>query len=596
MPSPGVLLLRESAAVVLRPRAYLRRAVVLVLLLLLIGVAWSVGAPRGGGWTSQALGSVARTLLSTFYVGLTLLLLFSMPGAAGGLIAGEREAGSLGLLRMTPLGPYQIVAEKFLSRIAHAAQLIVLAGPLFFAPLFFGGVTVMEVLTVILFPLSAATWAAGLGLVFSSFHRRAASAVLWTYLAAVAWHVLGSGLLEALGATPASPLVFHLFPLWTYLVLPVQQNLAPDPALLWLVPLETAAFAAACVVLAGWLMGREGRAGAVAMDRETPVQVRRRVWANPVAWKEVRAGGTLAVRRLMAAALALTGFSIFWALPKRWPLLQWGAGSDVLYAALGVAIAAGGLIGAAWARRRRFYWTLALVAAVAGTGIWCAAVLVTPRTSPGIGTMTLQVVLFPLVYFVHFFMLLGAAVAGATAVVQERVRGTLETLRMTPLPSRAFIQGKVWGCWWTLLPAGVVLVLGCGMAVMTREPSPLGVILALAVAFASLFAVVRMGLFVSARSRRPAQAILLSMGLLIGYLALLPLLGILLFQIDGEPVLYLNPWYWMAEGMSPAASRRGVGSAAAGALLFCAGAIGLGLALQALAAKAFASEWRDGRR
>jgi ABC-type transport system involved in multi-copper enzyme maturation permease subunit len=469
-------------------------------------------------------------------------------------------------------------------------KLLVLAGPLFCTPLFFGGVSFTEIATALLFPLSAAVWVAAVGLVCSALHRRAAPAVLWTYLAAVAWHVLGWGLLAFLELDGDPAVGAHLLPLWSYLLLPVLQNLnLHQPELLWMLPLETAAFAAVCVVLAGWLMGREEREGS---GRETSVQVRRTVWNNPVAWKEVRATHTLAVRRLMSAVLALAGFSFFWALSKRWPLSVYGDAADIVYVVISIVVGAAGMIGAAWVRRRRFYWTAALIAAGAGLGLWGLAVISTPTPSQqGAGMMTSKMVLQPLLFFLLFFMILGGAVAGATAVIHERVRKTYEALRMTPLPARAFIQGKAWGCWWTLMPSGIVVLVTSIMSLLMGEMEALGLVLMLLVVFATLFAVVRLGLFVSARARRPARAVLLALGVLIGYLAVLPVVGALILWRDAEIVLYINPFYWIGSSME-----RSVGEHVAGCLCFCVGAVGVGLWLHAMAASAFKSErWIERR-
>jgi ABC-type transport system involved in multi-copper enzyme maturation permease subunit len=591
MTQPGLLLLRESAAVARRPRAFLRRAVVLVLLALIVLVAWSVSAPAGGTYSSQALGELARALTNAFFIGLGIVLVFVMPGASAGLIAGEREEGSLELLRMTPLGPGRIVAEKLLSRIAVALQLVVLAGPLFCTPLFFGGVTGRDIATAVLFPLGAAAWMAGLGIACSALHRRAAPAVLWTYLAALAWHVLGSGAASLLELPAASTATLLLLPLWTFLVLPATQNLfLGRPDLLWQAPLAAAAFASACAAFAGWQLDREDAAGGGRAGTDTAPRARAEIRGSPFIWKEIRTGHASAVRRLLVAALALGGFATLWALAYRWPIAAAGDAVSGSCIASGVAVAAGGLLGAAWPRRRRFYWTVALVAAAAGLALWGSAFAVTPRESANPGLMTAQVVLYPLVVALVLLMLLGAAVSGATAVVHERVRKTIDALRMTPLPARAFIIGKTAGCAWTLLPAAAALLVDVALLWLIREmPASAGALL-LAVVACTLYAVIAMGLLVSARSRRPAQAVIVSIGILAGYLFIVPLVALLLSRGNAELVGWINPIYWIVELLTDYPAERRFATLAGGSLLFCAGAAAVGLGLEALAAKAFESE------
>jgi ABC-type transport system involved in multi-copper enzyme maturation permease subunit len=302
-------------------------------------------------------------------------------------------------------------------------------------------------------------------------------------------------------------------------------------------------------------------------------------------------GHGTAVRRILVACLALGGFSVFWALPKRWPLSGMGYAMELVFIALGVLIAAGGLLGAAWPRRRRFYWTAALVAVATGLGMWGIAFAVTPRGSSNSGQMTAQVVLYPVVFAVVLLMMLGGAVAGATAVVHERVQKTAESLRMTPLPARAFILGKAVGCVWTLLPAAAVLLAAVAMLWLMRKMPASACALLLAVVACTLLAVIQMGLFVSARARRPAQAVLVALGLLAGYLFIVPLLSLLVMR-GGSPelIFYLNPLYWIAELLTDYPAERRASALAGGCALFCAGAVAISLWFAALAAKAFESE------
>ncbi len=377
---------RELAALARRRSEFPVRTAGLLMLLLVLGLAWSNLIRYGGGaFTSQQLARVGRGLLVAFHVTLTSVLLLAVPAAMAGALAGEREEKSLDLLRMTPLGAFQIVLAKFLARLGSVLLWVVLAAPFVLVPLFFGGVTPADAWLAVLYPVGAAVWAASASLLASAYAARALTAALATFIGAGAWHALVAILL--VGAFDLEEHSLHALPVVAYFIVPVEwmENGGRQlGSFLWVIPLETLAFALASVWIASRRLRRESeargemearaarRAGPrpAAPGRPADPAGRRRVWGHAVAWKEIAAETGSGTRRLLGLGLILYvgGFllAVAMELDDVSALVSGAAGGLVILA---------GIAGALRKRWRRPCWSVALfVAAMAGAmAIRCAA-------------------------------------------------------------------------------------------------------------------------------------------------------------------------------------------------------------------------------
>jgi ABC-type transport system involved in multi-copper enzyme maturation permease subunit len=528
--APGVLIRRELSAMARRRRMYLARAALLGVLMLVFVSAWD----RWRDGTSQALAASARSLMSSVYVCLYLGLVFVMPAVMGGVIAGEREAGRLDLLRMMPLTAFQLVAEKFLSRFLYALQWVALCAPFFLSPLFLGGVTPAELAVAVLFPVWAALWTGAVGLLFSALTRRAVTAALATYLFAIVWNL--PGLLvtcELFRLTPDE--ASHYFHLFGYFWLPLRHQFRVPEEFTWQLPLETAGIAVLCLAGAASRLGWEAAAGSAAALRADIGKRRSAVWANPLAWKEVAMGFGSGVRRTMVAGLAVYAGAYFAVLAGN----RQGGPRGVLWTVAGV-IALAGLLGAYLPKARKFFWSLSAVTLAIGIMIpFVATTGSRPVEQESVEVFSAILILF---------LCLVAASSSGHGVAHERASMTFEGLLITPLTARAIVDGKALGCWWGLVPGLALLALELVLLPACFRFRALGSCLVGATFLSWILVTVQFGLWMSSRARTPARAGAATIGLILAYVAAVPLLVLLVTRGGGDWAAWINPGYWINMG------------------------------------------------
>jgi ABC-type transport system involved in multi-copper enzyme maturation permease subunit len=626
------LVRRELAALSRRRSEYPLRTVGLVILLAAMALVWNDLIRWGGGsFTSQQMARFGRDLLVAFNITVTCLMLIAMPAATAGAIAGEREDRSLDLLRMTPLGPLQIVLSKLAARLASGLQWLVLAAPFLFVPLAFGGVTPAQVLVAVLFPVGAAVWAASAALLASALARRAQTALLATFIGGGAWHALVA--IVCLGLMNLDEAAIHLLPVIGYFAVPVDilERVGGRPnaePFLWMLPLETLLFAAVCVAVAARRVARESEQAAVAeaapartkRARAAAAAGRRRIWDRPVAWKEVAAESGSGTRRLLGLGLALYLGGLLLALTDALH------DAEAFFAGLaGAAVITLGLAGAARRRWTRPCMTLALSITAAegirillrmqerasvghmpelmvGTGgILVAAVLVArhrrvlaagaallvlalivPGSHQGIGWGREFITIGSVILAAYLALM--APMLASGAVAGERKRGTLEGLLLTPLTAPQILSGKSLGVWAALGPGLAVLAAHLVLLARLERPEPLGAVMAALLAAAWLGMTIELGLLFSARFRMPLQALLFTIGTILLYVAGLPLLAVLSTAgRGGEGILVFNPVYWFITSLEYRANRMYWGGPVDSATGFFAGYVVFTLACLGLA-------------
>ena len=116
----------------------------------------SGAAQTGSGW----FGLLARLSMAVIW--------FIGPFLTADCIAREKREGTLGLLWLTPLRPWQVVLAKSLARTLGGFTLLAAAIPVFAIPLLMGGVGWPDVVRLLLLQVSALVLSLSAGLVASS--------------------------------------------------------------------------------------------------------------------------------------------------------------------------------------------------------------------------------------------------------------------------------------------------------------------------------------------------------------------------------------------------------------------------------------------
>jgi len=101
------------------------------------------------------------------------------------VIAGEREGGTLGLLRMTGTSPLTLLLGQGVSGIVIGCLILAIQFPFIVLTITLGGILWNQVLAALLALLAHLVLCAGVGLFFSTVCKRAGSAAFYTFLAQV---------------------------------------------------------------------------------------------------------------------------------------------------------------------------------------------------------------------------------------------------------------------------------------------------------------------------------------------------------------------------------------------------------------------------
>lgn len=458
---------------------------------------------------AESLGEAAKRSTQTFVaVSLVQLVLmcFIAPVFTAGAITQERDANTFHILLATPLSSPQIVVGSLLGRLFFIWTLLLAGFPIFCVTMLFGGVTLAAVIqslllagvtglvmgsaailvsvlsvgtrrTILAFFVAVAVYLIGVGALGLSPWGRLPEATPHGTLpglrapAQMSWlapfHPL-LALLVVIGVTPAPSAadLQHYSALWRWMLV--------DPALGYLVFTTTVSVILCAIAIA--LLRRVTRDGSAAraawrawLTWRSGPRTPRRVWNNPVAWREActraSAGGRSALRWVFVGAALLAG----------------------------VALWIAHLNGAFSPPERVRYWLTALLW-VELTGL-----------------------------------LLMVTATGATALTREKESRTLELLLTTPLTSRYILGGVIRGL--VSFVAPIVAVPAITLLLFTasdllmpadrRATTPEAMLIAPAILLtcSALGAVV--GLQASLHCRRSTQAVMLSAGIMLGTTGLL---------------------------------------------------------------------------
>jgi ABC-type transport system involved in multi-copper enzyme maturation permease subunit len=483
----------------------------------------------GGGLLLQArersLADLAKQATQTFMaVSMVQLFLMSFvaPIFCAGAITQEKDANTYNILLTTPLSNAQIVLGSLFSRLYFVWALLLSGLPIFCITMIYGGVTTTEIFES--FGLAACTGlVTGSLAILISFLKVGTRRTIFAFFVGIGAYLLGVGVvgLSPIGQFAHAPPATTFFdstrlyqmswlaavhPFLALLVV-TGQTPAPDPVAAhaygwpagWLLAypqygyMAVTTLASAVMVLISLIYVRRGaKEGEVTLlarllqallprgarsERRKP----RRVWRNPIAWREATtrasAGGRSLLRLLFNAAGLACGLALLIAYHGG----TWGSGP----------------------------------AATAGVRAW----------------------LTPLVWMELAVILFVVTSTAATTLTREKESLTIELLLSTPLTSRYIIAGMLQGLVRLVIPLiGVPTItvalfalldlfpLGRGAAVTTLEAVflvPLQM-----VAFAALAAMV--GLHFSLLSKKTVQAVMISTTIVLGATGLLTACGLAL--------------------------------------------------------------------
>ena len=300
----GPIFYREAAVAPKRPKTFVIRGVYVLALFLLLctgylvldgsrSLATSGDSARFGGW------------MFTLLAPLQLLVLASLAAVgAAASVAQEKDRRTLILLLLTRLSGFEIVVGKLAATLLTPLSMLVCALPLFLTLPLLGGVSPQQVFGVFLVTAASIVLAGSVGTVVGMWRDKTFQAIAVTVL----------GLLMYVGLGEIAGSVMTGMPEWVRLSLSPPRALAAAASPMASLSGETASGVALFIVITlllslavlaigvakvrVWNPSREIRLKGSEADRTAPVgsdtapaswkaRAPRRVWDNPILWREV---------------------------------------------------------------------------------------------------------------------------------------------------------------------------------------------------------------------------------------------------------------------------------------------------------------------
>ncbi len=309
----GPILAREWMVAPRRASFYVQRATFVIVLFSLVCTAWALVA---GIQQVRNLGDLSRFGSMVFQIVMPLELIVTMflaAVAAASAVSQEKDRRTLILLLLTRLSSSEIVLGKLTSSLIGIANLIFAALPLLLVISLLGGVSISQVLLGTLIVLVTSFWCAALSNLFAFWREKTFQTLALTMLAITGWLVI----CEAIAAGT----ITQISPAWAEVLSPVRalwgvcQPLSQSS---WSsVPGGAATLHSLLAILVGcvwclisimrlrvWNPSRQLRVQApepdevydalsptsaekVADKRSWKVRAPRKMWSNPVLWREM---------------------------------------------------------------------------------------------------------------------------------------------------------------------------------------------------------------------------------------------------------------------------------------------------------------------
>jgi ABC-type transport system involved in multi-copper enzyme maturation permease subunit len=339
---------------------------------------------------------------------LTLVLLVA-PAATAGAVCLDKARGTLDHLLVTDLSNAEIVLGKLTARLVPVLGLVACVLPVMALTSLLGGIDPLLLLGSFLVATGCAFLGGSLALTLSVYGRKTHEVLMLTYLVLVVW-VMAPVVLEVIGILLAGNprwISGSILADWVELSNPYYLALPPPWMSARLGVGNYLGFLATCLAISAMLVGL------------ATVRIRR------VALKQAGRPASGRGRRLVRLARLLA--------PPRLP---------------GPSLERNPVAWREWHRSRpslmmRVAWGL-----YAALGLLWVALAGWPSTTPPgmhgevIGIMNL---------FQVSIGLLLLSVGAATSLAEERVRGSLDVLLSTPMPTRSILAGKWWGSFRSVL-------------------------------------------------------------------------------------------------------------------------------------------------
>lgn len=175
-------------------RAYWNQAAYLLVLGLIVlvgyGTASSADYYRGSpSFDPVMIQAKLHEFYNYIFIALSALISLIAPALTAATITTERQSLTLDLLITTPLTAAQLLYGKLVSSVAFITLLLVLSLPASALCVMLGGATLGDIFRIYVIICIDGLVIAAIGLYFSCAVRQSLAAILWTYLAVIAYYI-----------------------------------------------------------------------------------------------------------------------------------------------------------------------------------------------------------------------------------------------------------------------------------------------------------------------------------------------------------------------------------------------------------------------
>jgi ABC-type transport system involved in multi-copper enzyme maturation permease subunit len=191
------LSVKELSGIARRWQTYLGRTLYVGLIGILVWIFWS-NLSRGGGWMSpSAYAELGRQLFYSFFTLQLVVVTFGGISASSDMITREIRGGTLGLLALTPLTPWRIVAGKWKAALVQTSSALLCGAPVFAICVYLGGATPWDLLYSLVLSLVSASFGAAIALLCSTIFRASYVATIVAFISLLVYCIAPAILLAA---------------------------------------------------------------------------------------------------------------------------------------------------------------------------------------------------------------------------------------------------------------------------------------------------------------------------------------------------------------------------------------------------------------
>jgi ABC-type transport system involved in multi-copper enzyme maturation permease subunit len=184
------LSVKELSGIARRWQVYVGRCLYIGLIGFIVWIFWNTLTERGGWMSPSAYAELGRNLfMSFFFLQLAVVTLGGIT-AASDMITREVRGGTLGLLALTPLTPWRIVAGKWKAAMIQTSTVLLCGAPVFAVCVYLGGVGLKELAYSLTLSVVGASLGAAISLCCSALFRASYVATIVTLITLLVYCVV----------------------------------------------------------------------------------------------------------------------------------------------------------------------------------------------------------------------------------------------------------------------------------------------------------------------------------------------------------------------------------------------------------------------